>query len=96
MWKDILILAGTFLPVAGPALAIVIGLNLNGWPRWAMLFLGPVVSVLPCYYYGAEIGYNGNMLFAALFAISAIFLVLYYPALVLYLLIRRLKLRKAN
>lgn len=81
--KNILILIGTIWPVVGVCLAVLIGLILTGWKRWVMLFVGPILFLLPCYIYAEEISYNGNMLFVALFGLVFAFGFLYYLVLVI-------------
>lgn len=77
--KNILILIGTVWPVLGFCLALLIASVLPGWKRWLMLFLGPVIFLLPCYLFADQIAYNGNMLFVALFGIACVAAIVYYP-----------------
>jgi len=51
--------------------------------RWWILFLGPLVVMVPCLVFGDVIGQNGNMLFVALFLILLTGLYIYYPVLCL-------------
>ena len=81
--KNILILVGTIWPVVGFCLALLIASVLPGWKRWLMLFVGPVVFLLPCYLFADQIAYNGNMLFVALFAIAYVVAIVYYPVIMI-------------
>ncbi len=81
--KSILILIGTFWPVVGVCLAIMIAFLLTGWKRWVGLFLGPVLLLLPCIIFAEQIAYNGNMLFVALMGIVLVLSFVYYPVLVI-------------
>ena len=80
--KDILIFLGSLWPLLGVCLAIYVAFKLPGWQRWSMLFVGPVLLLLPCMIYAEQLAYNGNMLFVSLMAIALIFFVFYYPTLI--------------
>ena len=80
---NVLILMGTIWPVAGTGLAIFIAILLKGWKRWLMLFAGPPLLLMPCYFYAEQIAYNGNMLFVALMGIVLLMALVYYPVLVI-------------
>jgi hypothetical protein len=79
--KNYLILIGTIWPVIGVVVAILVAFILTGWRRWLMLFIGPVLFLLPCYIYAEQIAYNGNMLFVALMALVWALAFIYYPIL---------------
>lgn len=96
VFHNVLILIGTIWPLAGVALAIFIAFLLRGWQRWVMLFAGPVVFLIPCYVYGEQLGANGNMLFVALMAGMFVLGVVYYPALLLVLVIRLIRKSRAG
>ena len=81
--KNILILIGTFWPVAGPCLAIIAAFLLSGWRRWLMLLIGPPLFLLPCIIYAGKISYNGNMLFVALLGLVFFTAVIYYAVLLI-------------
>ena len=94
--KNVLILIGTFWPVLSVCLAIFIAFLLMGWQRWLMLFVGPVLFFMPCYIYAEEIGYNGNMLFVALFGLVFALAFLYYPILTIAGIVTIIKNRKRD
>lgn len=81
--KNILILIGTFWPVMGAGLAVLVAFLLSGWRRWLMLFIGPPLFLLPCIIYADEISYNGNMLFVALLGLVFVTGIIYYAALLI-------------
>ena len=81
--KNILILIGTIWPVIGISLAILIASVLTGWKRWLLLFIGPILFLLPCYIYFEQIAYNGNILFVVLMLIVYVLAILYYPLLMI-------------
>jgi len=77
----ILQLIGTFLPVYGVILTVVLGVTLKGLSQAAALLVVPLVTYLLCSFWGADIAYDGNMLYVALFAVFIAVLPIYYPAL---------------
>ena len=79
--KNFLILIGTIWPVVGVGAAILLAFLFTGWKRWLMLFVGPVLFLLPCYIYAEQIAYNGNMLFIALMVLMWALAFIYYPVL---------------
>ena len=90
--KNSLILVGTVWPVVGVILAILISFLFTGWRRWLMLVIGPVLFLLPCVIFFNQIVHNENMLFMALMGTVYLFLLVYYPILVItgtVMLIRR-------
>jgi len=76
MW----ILLGTFWPVLGMALVAFLAIFIRK-ARWWILFLGPIVVMVPCFVFGNVIGQNGNLLFIALFLSLLAGLCIYYPVL---------------
>jgi hypothetical protein len=87
-WQNFLILVGTVLPLVGPVLAIRFAFCFKDWKRNVLLLSGPVITILPCYFYAEVIGNNGNLLFVTLFMLAVVFLVIYYPILILLLLLK--------
>jgi len=92
----LLLLIGTFWPVIGLALVALLALATHGRLRVWILFLGPLLAMVPCWLFGAQIAYNGNLLFAALFGFAVIALVIYYPVLAIAVLIIYVRKRKAG
>ncbi len=91
---DILLLAGTFLPIYGVALTIFLAIVLKTWRRALALTLVPLLTYGLCNYFGGAIADNGNMLYVAVFGIFIIGLCLYYPGLLLFSMFLYLRSRK--
>jgi hypothetical protein len=79
-----LLFLGTFLPLAGLIVTFLSGLTMSGRPRFYTLLLGPAVTFALCLMFGGPISYNGNLLFAVFFGLFLVFLVFYYPILLLW------------
>ncbi len=92
--SNILLLAGTFLPIYGVALTIFLAIILKTWMRALALTLMPLLTYGLCLYFGSAIAYNGNMLYVALFVVFIIALCIYYPALLVLSVILFLRSRK--
>jgi len=79
----ILQLIGTFLPVYGIVLTIILGVVLRkGW-QTAALLLTPLLTYWLSSYFGYYIGYDGNMLFVALLGFFILAMCIYYPVLLI-------------
>ncbi len=78
---QILIILGTFLPIAGSGLTIFLASIFEGKLRWISLVIIPAVTMLLCWIWAGFIWQNGNMLAAALFYVYFISLIIYYPIL---------------
>jgi hypothetical protein len=89
-------LIGTFWPLVGFALLAIAGVLARGATRWWILLLGPLAVLAPCFVYAREIAYDGNMLFAVIFLLSALGLMFYYPVLLVVWIVLRLKARDAR
>ena len=72
---------GTFLPVYGIALTLLLGILLKGRWRAIALVAVPLLTYLLCSSFGRFIATDGNMLFVALFGIFMVLLPIYYPVL---------------
>lgn len=79
----ILQLIGTFLPVYGIILTIILGVILRKRWRIAALFLTPLLTYWLSSYFGNDIGYDGNMLFVALLGLFMLAMCIYYPVLLI-------------
>jgi hypothetical protein len=77
----ILQLIGTFTPLYGVVLTAVLATVLKGKWRVAVLVLVPLLTYIICSAFGGIIGFDGNMLFVALFAVFLTGLCVYYPVL---------------
>lgn len=77
-------LAGTFLPVYGIFLTVLLGVILKGCRRAAALIAMPLLTYCLCSAWGGFIATDGNMLFVALLGILMAILPIYYPALLVY------------
>lgn len=77
----ILQLVGTFLPVYGIALTVLLGIILKGRLRGVALVVTPLLTYFLCSYSARFIGSDGNMLFVALLGIFMVLLPIYYPVL---------------
>jgi len=56
--------------------------------RWWVLYIAPIVAMLPCVLFGGDIAYNGNLLFAVIFGFAVIGWVVYYMVLVVWCVVR--------
>lgn len=74
-------LIGTFLPVIGVFATIIVAGVTTGWKRWCALILVPAITLVIVLYGGGEIARDGNMLFALLFVLFVLALLVYYPIL---------------
>ncbi|NNE37945.1 MAG: hypothetical protein HKN08_06530 [Gammaproteobacteria bacterium] len=84
---QILIILGTFLPLLGTGLTIILARMFTGRLRWLSLFIIPALTMVFCWVWAGFIWRDGNMLAAALFFIYLISLVIYYPILIVSALI---------
>lgn len=74
---------GTFLPVLG-ALGTVIGAVVTtGWKRWTALIVTPAVTLVITTTFASEIARDGNLLFAVLYLLFLLSLLVYYPVLLI-------------
>ena len=80
----ILQLIGTFLPVYGVILTIILGISCKGRARAVALLIVPLVTYLLCTGFGESIAYDGNMLYVALLAVFVAVLPVYYPVLLVF------------
>lgn len=85
-------LLGTFLPLYGIGLT-VIAFVFTKPEKWkaVVLVVGPLLTLVVCYYLADPIFENGNMLAAVVFTVYFVSLYLYYPALIVVWIIRRRK-----
>ena len=79
----ILQLIGTFLPVYGIVLTVILGVVLKKWWRTAVLLLTPLLTYWLGSYFGGDIGFDGNLLFVALFGLFMLAMCIYYPVLLI-------------
>jgi hypothetical protein len=90
---DALTVAGTFLPIVGSLLTLVLGLTLTGRSRWAVLVAIPAVTGLVCWLVASAVFENGNLLAAVLYLAYAVAFFVYYPVLVIVAVLMRLRRR---
>lgn len=81
-------LIGTFLPVLGVIATVILAGATKGWRRWASLFVVPALTFVGAMVFGSEIARDGNLLFAVLFLLFLLALLVYYPIL-LFVAIKR-------
>ncbi len=87
-----LIVIGTFLPIIGVILTVVLALKLPpGRKRWMVLFGVPLITLLLCCVFGRQIAYDGNLLFAVIFGGFALMLFFYYPVLIVAAIVGAMK-----
>ncbi|MEQ8427400.1 MAG: hypothetical protein RLT87_12995 [Gammaproteobacteria bacterium] len=79
----VLVVLGTFWPVIGLALALIIALLLRSRWRWVGLFVLPLLLQFPTFMFAEQIAYNGNMLFVVMLGFMVVFLLVYYIVLVI-------------
>lgn len=84
------------MPLYGVLLTILFGVMLKGIWRVAALILVPLVTYLLCSYFGADIAYDGNMLYVVLVAIFVAVLPIYYPVLLVVGGIRWVRMRRGE
>ena len=77
-------LIGTFLPVYGIVLTIVLGIRCKGRARTLVLLAVPLATYLLCAAFGESIAYDGNMLYVSLLAVFVVALPIYYPILLVF------------
>jgi hypothetical protein len=78
----IFMLLGTFLPLIGAGLTVILANIFKGNIRWTILFGLPALTMLLCWVWASIIWQDGNMLAAALFFIYLASLIIYYPVLI--------------
>jgi hypothetical protein len=91
-----LVLLGTFVPVIGIGITLVLGFALTGKKRWMAFWIVPILTLGICVLIAKPVAYNGNLLFAALFGLLFVGLFIYYPVLLVISLIVFLKKRKQD
>lgn len=74
-------LIGTFLPVIGVFATIIVAGVTAGWKRWSALTLIPAITLAIMVFGGGDIARDGNMLFALLFILFVLAVLVYYPIL---------------
>lgn len=79
--ERILQLVGTFLPVYGILLTVILAVALKGRWRVVVLVSAPLLTYLLCSVMGTFIATDGNMLFVALLGVFMAVLPIYYPIL---------------
>jgi len=79
----ILSLLGTFLPLIGTGLTVILASIFKGKIRWTILFGLPALTMALCWIWASFIWQDGNMLAAALFFIYMASLIIYYPVLII-------------
>lgn len=82
--NTVLKLLMTFEPLLGVLLTFSVAGFLRGIPRWIVLLLGPLATLGIGLAFGKWTAANGNLLFAGLFGLLFMFIVGYYPTLVIY------------
>lgn len=81
--EQILLVAGTFLPLVGVLATVLLAIILQKWWRLAVLALLPLLFYGLSNYFAPQIGANGNMLFVAIFGVYLVMLAIYYPVLLI-------------
>ena len=85
------VLLGTFLPVLGTMVTILMAGVTKGWVRWAVLVLMPLVVLGVCVWMGPAVLFNGNLLAAVVLSFYCWGLMYYYPALLALAVIAALR-----
>jgi len=80
--------AGTFLPIAGIALTILVAWRLRGRARHAALLLGPPATVLASWLAVPYVWRDGNLLAAVVYLGAFIVIGVGYPIMALVLIVR--------
>ena len=89
-----LVVLGTFWPVVGLALALIIALLLRARWRWTALFLLPPLLQVPTFLFAEQIAYNGNMLFVVMLGFMVVCLLGYYSVLVIVAIVMLIRTRQ--
>ncbi|GEM_PF-3116911 len=71
-------LLGTFWPLVTPPLVLLAAILAPRRYRWWVLFVTPVLLMLPCVATAGKIVANGNLLFAVIFGMTVIAWIAYY------------------
>jgi positive regulator of sigma E activity len=87
MPHDFLILVGTFVPVIGIALTVILGITLKHRWRSAALVLVPALTLLLSWRVADILGENGNLLFVTLLLLATVGAFVYYPTLIIIWLV---------
>ena len=85
-----LIVFGTFLPLYGLIFTFILAVVLKGPARNKLLIGGPITIFGFCLLVAKTVSSNGNLLFAALFALLIIFVFLYYPILLSVMVVQKI------
>ena len=72
---------GTFLPLLGVFATAIVAALTTGWKRWTALLVTPAATFALTTVYADVIARDGNLLFAALYILFLLALVVYYPVL---------------
>ena len=86
-FETILVIVGTFLPLIGTGLTVLLASISHGIFRWSILFILPILTMLICWMIIDVVWKDGNMLAAALYMIYVVVLFIYYPILTIFGLI---------
>ena len=89
-------LAGTFLPLYGVVLTVLLTVALKGRGRIVAQVLVPLITYLLCSYFGSSIAYDGNMLYVVQFAVFVAVLPIYYPILLVYWGLRWVRIKRGE
>jgi hypothetical protein len=80
-FEQILLLAGTVLPLIGTGLTVLLASISRGRLRWTFLYLIPGLTLIACWASAGRVWQDGNMLAAGLFIFYLIIVFIYYPIL---------------
>ena len=92
----ILQLIGTFLPVYGVVLTVLLAITLKGRWRVVSLLFVPLLTYFLCSYFGSDIAYDGNMLYVIQVAVFVAVLPIYYPVLLVIGGIRWVRMKRGE
>lgn len=78
---SILVLVGSFLPLIGMGLTIILSTVTHGLARWLVLVFLPLVTLAISWLTAGYVWRDGNLLAAGLYTIYIVALMFYYPVL---------------
>lgn len=81
-------LIGTFCPLLTFPLVFVATILASKSYRWWVLFIAPIVAMLPCIVFGGSLAANGNLLFAVILGFAVVGWVVYYAVIIIWRLIK--------
>lgn len=85
--ESLVVFVGTFLPLVGSGLTVLLAVVTRGLSRWVILLTVPAITMLASYSLSYVVWKDGNMLAAVLALGFMAGLIVYYPILLVWGLI---------